>query len=74
MSRKGEIKTVTPGRARIVHIETTLGIVNVYVGLRDAHGRRVERVEMLPNRYAGEPLVVVDGLRFVESALEGEKS
>lgn len=71
--RAKDMKTVTPGRARIVHVETTLGIVNIYVGLRDAHGRRVERVEMIPNRYAGEPLVTVeDGARFVESALEGE--
>lgn len=60
------MKTVTPGRARIVHVETTLGIVNIYVGLRDAHGRRVERVEMLPNQYAGEPRVTVDGARFIE--------
>ncbi len=60
------IKTVTPGRARVVHVETELGIVNVYVGLTDNAGRRVERVEMIPNTYAGEPQVIVDGARFIE--------
>ena len=52
----------------MIHVETPLGIVNIYVGLRDAEGRRVERVEMIPNRYAGEPKVTVDGGRFVEEA------
>ena len=64
--RPRDMKTVTPGRARIVHVETTLGIVNIYVGLRDEQGRRVERIEVLPNRYAGEPAVTFDGARLIE--------
>ena len=62
------MKRVTVGRARIVHIETELGIVNIHVGLRDAQGRRVETVVLIPNQYAGEPTVTVDGGRFVEEA------
>ncbi len=64
-----EIKRVIPGRSRIVHVETELGIVNVYVGLTDSEGHRVERVEMIPNQYAGEPVVhVMDHCRFVEES------
>ena len=62
-----DMKTVRIGRASIIHIETTLGIVNIYVGLTDAKGRRVETVEMRPNQYAGEPEVIVDGGRFIEN-------
>jgi hypothetical protein len=62
----GEIKTVRPGRARCVHVETELGIVNVWVGLHDSNGRRVERVEVIPNRYAGERVVLRRDDRLVE--------
>lgn len=61
-----DIKTVRPGRARIIHVETPLGIVNIYLGLRDEQGRHVEQVEMIPNRYVGEPKVEVTGTRFIE--------
>lgn len=45
-----EMKTVRPGRSRIVHVETELGIVNIYVGLREhRYGRRVEAIEVLPD-------------------------
>lgn len=44
-----------------LHVETPLGIVNIYVGLRDATGRRVERIEVIPNNYAGEPKVTRSG-------------
>jgi hypothetical protein len=41
-----------------LHIETELGIINIYVGLTDAKGRKVEAVEILPDdHYAGEPKV-----------------
>lgn len=64
------MKTVRPGRARIIHVETELGIVNIYVGLTDAGGRKVETVEMIPNQYAGETEVLVIGRRFVENKPE----
>lgn len=41
----------------VLHIETPLGIVNIYVGLTDIQGRRTERVEYIPNNYAGEPKI-----------------
>jgi hypothetical protein len=44
------IKRVNVGRARIVHVETELGIVNIYVGLTDRLGREVETVEMIPDQ------------------------
>ena len=62
-----DIKSVRPGRGvRCVHVETPLGIVNVWLNLRDELGRRVEKVEMIPNQYAGEPKVTVRVRRFVE--------
>jgi hypothetical protein len=60
--------TVNPGpRVEIVHVETELGIVNIYLGLRTEGGRRIEAVFMDPNQYAGEPRVYVKGRRFIES-------
>lgn len=53
-------------RSGILHVETPLGIVNIHVGLTDRKGRRVEAICMLPNRYAGEPKVLVSGSRFIE--------
>ena len=44
-------------RARVIHIETELGIVNIYVGLCDRFGRKVESVEVIPDNFAGEPKV-----------------
>lgn len=52
-------------RRGILHVETPLGIVNIHVGLTDRRGRAVEAVSMLPNRYAGEPKVIVSGSRFI---------
>jgi hypothetical protein len=54
---------------QILHVETDLGIVNIYVGLMDDFGRRVESVELIADDYAGEPKVSVDGYvrsRFVQ--------
>jgi hypothetical protein len=48
------MKRVSQGKAEVIHVETDLGIVNIYVKLHDQDGRRVERIEYLPNRYAGE--------------------
>ncbi len=52
----------------MLHVETPLGLVNIAVGFRDRHGRRVELVTSTPNHcYSGEPKVVVqNGRRFVE--------
>ena len=63
------MRTVTLKRGEnVIHIATPLGIVNIYLGLHDKLGRRVETVTMRPNEYAGEPRVMVRGrgLRFVE--------
>lgn len=33
-----------------LHIETELGIVNIHLGLHDMKGRKVESVELLPDK------------------------
>lgn len=45
------------------HIETELGIVNIYVGLSDIEGHRVESVEILPDKKPMNPrgVLVDDG-------------
>lgn len=62
---KRHMKTITfhasTARADILHIETDLCIVNVRVGLHDADGRAVTTVEIIPDQYAGEPRVRLDG-------------
>jgi hypothetical protein len=60
-----DMKVVRPGRANIIHVETPLGIVNIYVGLHDLKGRRVERVSMIPNSIGEHPVILRPG-RFVE--------
>jgi len=51
----------------ILHVETPLGVVNIYVGLHDRRHRRVEAVGMTPRRYVGEPKVMLTSdARFVE--------
>ena len=60
------VQTVTPKRgAKIIHVETELGIVNVRLGLSDPEGRDVEAVEMIADDYSGEPTVSIVGRRFV---------
>jgi len=44
---------------RCVHVETELGVVNILLGCRDAHGREFERVLIRPDQYAGERKVVL---------------
>lgn len=64
-------------RDNILHVETSLGIINIHVGLVDSEGRRVEHIEIIPNNYAGEPKVATDqdirNIRMVELG-EGETS
>ena len=57
-----DMRTIVPRKKdRIIHVETALGIVNIWLGLMASQGQRVERVEILPNDYAGEPKVTLDG-------------
>lgn len=51
----------------IVHVETPNGIINIHVGLTDAKGRWVDAVTINPNRYAGEPKVIVRGNRLIRT-------
>lgn len=57
---------------RLIHVKTPLAIVNIWIGLTDEQGNRVERVEILPNNYAGEPPVTTEdnirGIRIIEHA------
>jgi len=56
-------------KSGVLHIETPLGIVNITVGLRDERGARVESISTIPNNYAGECKVSLDGYsntRFIE--------
>lgn len=67
------MRTVTVRPGAVLHVETPLGIVNVRAGLHDSEGRRVDSVEILPNRYAGEPAVELDGYansRLIEAKEE----
>lgn len=54
------IAPTTPDKC--LHVETPLGIVNIRIGLRDADGRRVDSIEVIPNQYVGEPEVTLNGL------------
>jgi hypothetical protein len=44
-------KNITVGRARLIHIETPLGIINIRPGLTDAKGRKVDSIEIIPDDY-----------------------
>lgn len=62
-----------------LHIETQLGIVNVYVGLHDLKGRRIESVEIIPDtKEKGAPVgATVEGkkyhrVRIIENTLDGQ--
>lgn len=43
-----------------LHVETPLGVINIRHKLHSA-GRRVVSIEILPNAYADEPPVMLDG-------------
>jgi hypothetical protein len=60
-------------RTELLHVETPLGIVNIYVGLTDTEGRRVERIEIIPNDFAGEPKVLVEGVRSIRLVEETQQ-
>lgn len=54
-------KTITAKPGELIHVETPNGIVNIRTGLTDQHGRSVDSVETLPDRYAGERKVMRRG-------------
>lgn len=62
----GGMKRVVLKRGQRLHVETPLGIVNIYTGLTDRLGREVENVSMSEDRMVGEPKVVRRGCRFVK--------
>lgn len=55
------ISHTSRSRDKTLHIETDLGIVNIRVGLDDSEGHPVESIEVIPDNYAGETPVTVDG-------------
>jgi hypothetical protein len=59
------MRHVIPKRGEIIHVETPNGIVNIYTGLQDREGRSVDRIEVIPDNYAGENKVVRRGDRLV---------
>ena len=70
MTKKEVRETTIQKRDDYIHIETPLGIVNIYPGLHDQRGRRVDAIEMIPNdRYAGERIVRRMGDKFVETKM-----
>jgi hypothetical protein len=48
------MKSITAKKNEVLHIETDLGIINIRTGLTDMKGRRVDSIEIIPDRYAGE--------------------
>ena len=62
-----DMQTVTPKRGiKIIHVETELGIVNIYLKLTDRYGRKVEAIGLRPDCLAGKQKVKVIGHRFVQ--------
>lgn len=59
----------------LLHIETDLGIINIRVGLKDMDGRPVESISFVPDDYAREDPVMLDGYsntRFIRVKKESE--
>jgi hypothetical protein len=46
-----------------LHVETELGIVNIYVGLSDTGGHKVESVEIIPDKM--DHVVKVEGSDYL---------
>lgn len=68
MTKKEVRETKIQKRDDYIHIELPLGIVNLYPGLHDNRGRRVDAIEILPDdHYAGERIVRRYGDRLVET-------
>lgn len=59
------MKRVNAKAGDIVHVETPNGIINIYCGLHDVHSRPVDRIEVIPDRYAGEHKVIRRGDRLI---------
>lgn len=60
------ISHTSRSRDNTLHIETDLGIVNIRVGLYDGlQDCPVESIEIIPDKYAGETPVIVDGSTHV---------
>lgn len=60
------ISHTSRSRDNLLHIETDLGIVNIRTGLYDAiNDCPVESIEIIPDKYAGETPVTVDGSRHI---------
>jgi len=55
------MKSMSWYKNEILHIETTLGIINVLPGLVDHAGRRVVSIEVLPDRSIGGKKVICRG-------------
>lgn len=58
--KMGKLKRISHKKGTL-HVETHLGIINITVGLTDVHGQSVEAIEVLPDDFAGEPKVTLDG-------------
>lgn len=48
------IRLTERSQTPILHVEADGCIVNVQVGLRDREGRRVTRIDVIPDGYIGE--------------------
>lgn len=62
-----DMRTITftgRSRARLLHVETELAIINIYRG-HDLKGRYVERIEIREDQYPGEHKVRVSPPVFV---------
>lgn len=57
-------------RKQHLHIETPLGIINVRTGLRDDRDREVVSVSMIPDQYAGECPVMINGNRMIKTRVK----
>lgn len=44
----------------VLHIETDMAIVNIYLGLMDCARHEIETIEVISDRYAGERWVTVE--------------
>lgn len=69
------VKNVNAVDETLVHVETPLGLVNIWTGLVDGAGRRVNRIEVHPNEGAGELRVVTDeGIRAFRMIETGSRN
>jgi len=48
-----------------LHIETELGIVNIYEGLKDVKGRKVNTIQVMPDEYSGENKVKATPVKMI---------